>query len=677
MTKMAGMGLRNRHVAIALVIGALALGVRLYGLGDILTADEPRWMLRARDHTRALTHGDLGGTFQGTHPGVVPMFLMGGGIHALELARGSEMEDHEIAIFRLAAKLPVAVATAALIAGSAVVLASLWGRMAGLAAGVLLALDPYLLGHSQLAHVDALLSLLLLAALLVLLRFLTTRQTATLLLSGTLAGLALLTKLPAAVALIAGSATLAVVVRPWPAKLRALAAWLLTASWVFVLLWPSMWLNALPNARYAARDTLQVSTTTHGGAEATESYAAGAAFVAQALARRASPAVILLALGSLLALFGRRRGWPNLDLTMLFGTVGIFLIVLASTGKQADRYLLPVLPILDAVGGLALARFFISARWGHPLTATVLAALVLQALLLSPYAVAYMNPLLAKTEHTQSGWGEGLERAALLLNKHPLGDELSVASWYPDVFGAFFQGRTFSLSSRMDRRVAYVVLYRNMRGRSPDAPATDILAEYAEREPVARVSVLGAEAAWIYATGTPALFSAHVGELVAPDAPASTKGTPTAIEAGQFIPVAEDYFSGVRLAFATFSSRSNTADVVVSVRENPDGPDLRTVRLASAALRDGEWTDARFPPIPQSRGRAYYLAVTSPTGRPGNAVTVRYQRRDIAPGSLVILRRPLGEGESRSAYRREGDLAYELLYAAAAETARPGATDAP
>lgn len=662
---------------IALVIAALALAVRLYGIGDILTADEPRWMLRARDFTRALTSGDPGGTFQGTHPGVVPMFLMGGGIHALEVARGSPMEDHEIAIFRSAAKLPVAVATAVLIAGSTVAIISLWGRMAGLAAGVLLALDPYLLGHSQLAHVDALVSLLILLTLLVLLRFLTTRQTATLLLSGTLAGLALLTKLPAAVVLIAGSAALAVVVRPWKEKLRALTAWLLTAAFVFTLLWPSMWLNALPNARYASRDTLSVSTTTHGGAEATGSLVAGAPFVAQALVRRASPVVILLALGSLLALLGRRRGWPHRDMAALFVTAGIFMVVLASTGKKADRYLLPVLTILDTVGGLALGRFFLSARWARPLTAAVLAALALQALLLSPYAVAYQNPLLAKTEPTQSGWGEGLERAALLLNAHPLASELSVASWYPDVFGAFFQGRTFSLSSRMDPRVAYVVLYRNMHGREPGALATDILAEYAEREPVARVSVLGAETAWIYATGTPALFRAHVGELVAPGAPASTAGTPSAIEAGQFIPVAADNLSGIRLVFATFSSRVNTADVVVSVREDPDGPDLRSVRLSSAALRDGGWTDVRFPPIPRSRGREYYLAVTSPTGRPGNAVTVRYQRRDIAPGSLVILRRPLGGDESRSSYRREGDLAYELLYDEAEASAPSGSTAAP
>lgn len=70
----------------------------------------------------------------------------------------------------------------------------------------------------------------------------------------------------------------------------------------------------------------------------------------------------------------------------------------------------------------------------------------------------------------------------------------------------------------------------------------------------------------------------------------------------------------------------------------------------------------RFDPIPDSAGKPYYLAVTSPTGRPGNAVTVNFQSRDVLPGTLVLLRRPLRPGETRLQFTRQGDLAYALVY---------------
>lgn len=657
-----GTVLRQR-VLIGLTVGTLALFLRLYGIGEILTVDEPQWIFRAQSFYTALKRGDLGGTFQGTHPGVIPMFLIGGGIRFQELVTGVALESPTVGSFRYAAKFPIAGAVSVAIGIAAVLAASLWNARTGLAAGLLLALDPLLVGHAQLAHVDALLAALMLLSVLTLLLFGKTGLRRMLLCSGALSGFALLTKLPAVFLFPFAALTMLLFRKSRASVLRDLALWSMTAAFTFLLFWPSMWQHAFPNARYAARDIETITTTPRLG-EAAEAATRNRYFYLRVLATRTTPVVLLLAMGgSVLLLRAGLRNHRREGLILLFFVLG-FLLFLTLVEKKADRYFLPALASIDLLAGIALAQLFARGKLGATISSAVIFGLLLLNLLMRPYALAYRSPFPGTNEEepTQSGWGEGLEQAAQTLNAHPLAAELYVASWYPAVFSEFFHGKTLSLSSRHDPRVAYVVLYRNMRGRSPDSAASGILQEFSSREPVAVVRVLGVETAWIYFSDSVRLFPRHVGEIISERAAASFQSSEAVVEAGQFIhPTAAGLF-GVRLVFATFSSRNNTAEVVIHLRENPDGADIRTVRLNARALEDSQWRDIRFDPILDSSGKRYYLAVTSPTGHTGNAVTVKYQPKDILPGSRVLMRRPLKSGERREDFLREGDLAYGLLY---------------
>lgn len=667
-------------VTVGVIVGAVAFALRLYGLGSVLTVDEPQWIFRSHSLYRALEQGDLGGTFQGTHPGVVPMLLIGGGIRLQERMTGHALESPVVDGFRYAAKFPVALTVSAGLGLAAMLVARLWGLWAGLGAGVLLALDPQLLGHAQLAHVDAVLSTLMLLSALSLALALHSGANRHLLLAGFWTGLAVLTKLPALVLfpVTAGMlllhawrqrGSLTAAVRP---ACLATLRWSAIAAGTFVLLWPSMWINALPNVRYAARDTRSAATFQPIG-DAAESTTATRSFYLRALTSRTSPAILFLAVGGLLLLWRTRNAARRGQAILFLGVFIGLLVLLSATGKRADRYALPLLPVIDVLAGIGLAALVNVrdqfTRAPRLLAIGIIAGLAIQAPLLAPYALAYTSPLRWREEPTQSGWGEGLEEAARILNTHPLAGELFVASWYPAVFREFFRGQTMSLSSRDDPRVSFVVLYRNMRGRDPDSPSTAILEEYADEQPIATIRVLDQEQAWIYRTDSLALFPETVGELVRASAAQVRETTreesapARAVEIGQLVIPEQEAWSGARIAFATFSSRRNTGDVLVHIRDHPDGPDLRTARLQAQTLEDGQWQVVPFLPLTGVQGKRHYVAVTSPEGAPGNAVTVRYQPVDILPGSAVVLRRPLRPDEHREQFQRDGDLAMELLYA--------------
>jgi hypothetical protein len=111
-----------------------------------------------------------------------------------------------------------------------------------------------------------------------------------------------------------------------------------------------------------------------------------------------------------------------------------------------------------------------------------------------------------------------------------------------------------------------------------------------------------------------------------------------------------DKWSAIEIGFATFSSRTNTEDVIVHVRDSLSATeDLRTARVNARAIVDNEWQKFTWEPIPNSAGREFFVTLTSPTSTPGNAVTVRYSDVDVRPGQLYVNGEP-----------KPGDLAYRI-----------------
>lgn len=652
-----------RLVRLALAIGIIALLLRLPGAGQFMTADEQNWMLRSGLFIKNFLAGDIEGTFQGTHPGATAMWLMGTGITLQEWRLGVDITSDNLILFRKAAVLPIVVTTSLLIAAITALLVPLTGWRPALAAGLLLASEPFLVGQSQIAHLDALGALLMLVALLLFAWSLSRRRLLSFVAVGVVVGLALGVKLLLALWLLPSFIGMALLFAWWQRDLRGLPKLLykLTLVWLIAvvtlaLVWPTVLTKADFQLGYISRDTATIITDEHGAYEGVEDFIGPRAFYVRFLLGRLTPLTQLMALGGsgfMLWHLIRQRGRVSKEEQLIFYLVLYslgFLLMITLVAKKADRYAVPALVALVLVAGWAAARvyqvfsikYLVSSIGGYLIRATsyiLLTAVIALPLVWSPHAIAYSNPLFPNIRPlTQQGWGEGLEVAAAWLNTKPNAQDMYIASWYPSVMRTYFNGKTFSLSSRHDYRAQYVVTYRNMGGRAGDASGSDVLDEVRDKQPVYTVSIHGVPYVWVYQTFSVGNFTRHVGELIG------------GREIGQTVLAPGDGWNSLELGFATFSSRNNTEDVIVHVRQTPtDTSGLRTVRLNARNIVDNEWQKVTWEPIADSAGQEFYIVVTSPTSTPGNAVTIRYTDADVLPGQLYV------NGETK-----EGDMAYRL-----------------
>ncbi len=343
-----------------------------------------------------------------------------------------------------------------------------------------------------------------------------------LLLSGAMAGLAVLTKLPAPIigGFIGGLGGVAMGLRGRAEGWPGVRLWLITLTWwggvalaVILLLWPALWVAPLQTIRQMYEDAFQV-----GGAGAGhDTYYLGQIvddpgpwFYPYALAFRLTP-VTTIGLLLIIAWFVTRLTFyvlpsgsggrvakssmqPGLSTStspvawILLAYV-VFVILLANVSpKKLDRYVMAVIPpliFLAALGwtqlvapGLAWFRrrgqkrpFVLQA-----LLAGLAALQLLFAILAAPYYLTYYNPLLGGVQQAVKqvpvGWGEGLEQAAHYLNALPHAQDLSVSSWYSDMFDPYFVGRraSFADDGRAQLAADYVVFYVNQLQRQKPYP---------------------------------------------------------------------------------------------------------------------------------------------------------------------------------------------------------------
>jgi len=398
---------------ISLAIFLLALAPRAFWQGRFVTIDEAyHWFERARLFLRAIRAGDWAATNLVGHPGVTTMWLGALGIATQQALAGlglAAWPDTEL--LRLMLRLPVAIVTSlCVVLGYALLRRLLPGRAALLAA-LLWAGDPFLVAHSQLLHVDALLtSFITLSLPAALLAFRLESDVdggpvrwRLLLGSAVAGGLALLTKSPAIIlppmvgliALVAmwrriedrgsriegrGSThshprssildLLSTVVVP-------MLVWAGVASLVWVALWPAAWAD-LPGAigsvlHQAGAD----GGSPHGWGNFFLGHAVadpGPLFYPVAMVLRLTPWV-LLGLALLPAMYFRflifdfrlerfnaiqnpTSNIQNQDgrhiLLMLLAFVLLFVLMMSVPAKKFDRYALPIFPAIDILAAAGL-----------------------------------------------------------------------------------------------------------------------------------------------------------------------------------------------------------------------------------------------------------------------------------------------------------------------------------
>jgi len=652
---------------IFLVITAMALVVRLPSVGEFMTADEGAWMLRSGEFWHKLVRlQDPGGTYLTTHPGATTMWLSGAGIYLQEQFQEVRIDQSNLSLFRSAATVPIAVTTAVLIGIIAVWSRHIFGLVGAVGAGVVLATSPYLSGLSMIAHLDALQSLFMLASLIAFLVYFRLRMWRWLVAAGALMGLALATKmviaawLPFMFAIIAvGEAWLGSRLK-WRQVVRILGFIGGVAGLALFVAWPALWVKT-DLAAYIERDVGRVVTQEHTPLAVSREPIAPISFYMRTVMGRVPvhSQLLFLAAVSLAYMQVRNRKHDSRETVWLVLYVVGFLVALSFAAKKADRYALPAMVVISVCAGwlgaggihsaarrLRLSK--LAARMGMLLLVTLL---VVAPLLLSPHASAYTTALGVRVlPRPQQGWGEGLEEAAAWLNRHPLAAQLRVASWYPSVLGTYFDGETFSLSSRHDDRVSFVVTYRNMEGRAQDDIASNVLDEIADREPVHTVQINGIPYAWIYQTDSLVLYDRHVGELVGD------------VVVGQSVVPQSETLRAVDIGFATFSSRANNRDVTLSIRDANSNEFLRSVTINASEIEDRAWHRFEFDPVQDVEGRELLVLVTSTDSVAGNAVTVLYANADIVPGYLLKGARG-GQDSDESKVRASlgADLAYRLV----------------
>src|SRR5215203_5897734 len=211
----------------------------LLGLADFFTIDEAdHWILRVRLFSEALDRGNWAGTNLTGHPGVMTMWL--GGIGRRLAIANSIAPSSDSAAYLAMLRLPLAVANSLAVAAGYLLLRRIVRPGIALLAAILWATEPFLIAHSRLLHVDALItSFSTICVLLLLLWSPLARQPATgtgrwfaIVGSGIMAGLALLSKVSGLVLLPWAGLFLAAVVLADP-QLRATNGprWWLSLHW--------------------------------------------------------------------------------------------------------------------------------------------------------------------------------------------------------------------------------------------------------------------------------------------------------------------------------------------------------------------------------------------------------------------------------------------------------------
>ncbi len=550
-------------LSLALIF-ALALLLRLAPGGRYVTPDEPAWVQRSIHFRQALAAGDLSALPATGHPGVTTMWLgsLGVQIHCwldpdtaaahlnwLDGLAGLSPQNAAafgpLAFFLPAGRVLVAVVTSLGVAGAFALSARLWGRKTAWLAALLLALDPFLIGHSGLLHVDGLLATATTLSILTLLLTVRPAQPAPYrwaALSGLLAGLAALTKTPGGLlAPFAGIMLLSAALTrrlTWHQALIALTLWGVTAGLAFLAFYPAMWTAPLSTLR----GLLDVGERHVEGAlrpiffHGQDTFTPGAGFYPVVGLLRASPWVLLGWLAGLWRHLRRRsprrhasgregkRGQVRTSedkwALALTGWALGFGLCLTLVGKKHDRYLLPVFPALTLVAALGWQGIseWLGDRGKRLYRFSSALVALFQIGILLPYLftpLAFFNPLLGgprtALEWLPVGWGEGSGAAARWLNEQPNAEQLIVASPSIPPLASLFVGQTVPLSTATlsqadyflhppqqgthwpqgegdatlvyEKRIAGIIYARLYRNPAPLAQAA-YLSEHAAREDV-------------------------------------------------------------------------------------------------------------------------------------------------------------------------------------------------
>jgi hypothetical protein len=407
-----------RVALVALLLLVAALLPRSLGLADFFTIDEAdHWIVRVRLFSEALRRQNWAGTNLTGHPGVMTMWFGSLG-RSLAIANGVAPSGDSAAYLAML-RLPLTVVNSLAVVAGYLLLRRIVHPGVAVLAAILWATEPFLIAHSRLLHVDALMTsfstlcilLLLLSSPLARQPLLGAGRWVAIGASGAMAGLALLSKVSGLVLLAwAGLFLAAVVVTDrrlmakyglgwwfspgwWLAAARRTLLpyllWLGCLALTMFVVWPAMWVAP----ETAVGDMIAEAILNGGQPHAWGNYFFGASiadpgplFYPVAVLWRSSPLMLIGLLALPLAFWRARRAHDEgprakdegqesasalhsplvmrrstLVLLALLSWVLLFGLAVTVGGKKFDRYSLPIWPTLDI---LAAAGLLGIGSWG-------------------------------------------------------------------------------------------------------------------------------------------------------------------------------------------------------------------------------------------------------------------------------------------------------------------------
>lgn len=519
-----------------LVILALSLTVRLPDLAVFVGPDEFTWDGRSANFARAIAGGNLSDTYQDGYPGVTLMWAETVGAwlrYGVGLVDDSADWDRIVGpantMANLAAKRQVlAVTNAILVVAMVLLTARVFGSGVAWLAGFLLAFDPFLLTESRALRSEGIMAGFNGLAVLALLLYWQKKRLKEAVLVGLLVGLALLSKVSAAallpVALVAvGGAPFFERTGTGPERRRKamvnLLGWgvaLFLTGW---LLWPALWTTPVDVVvKMFDYVFVRVTEGNEGGTSfflgTPRSHAElGALFYPVVILFRTTPITWLGLL--LLALSFWPKRWLSPKNRRLVGLMvfylGVYLALITASTLKYDRFIIPMLPILNVMAALGfvtawrhLSRSIPAVRKvGGAMVLLVLAGQMLLALPHHPYYYTYFNPLVGGLKQAARmmpvGVGnEGLDQAVAYLNALPNAGELAVASGNSQKIRPNLKGHPIALDNLSGEWVQgdYVLIYISQLQR--EKHAEDIIVYLERRKSEFIVSLHGLEYVWLY-----------------------------------------------------------------------------------------------------------------------------------------------------------------------------------
>lgn len=384
-------------LSIALLLFCIALVPRLLARGDIITVDEAyHWFDRVHVFLTAVLQGDYASTNIVGHPGVTTMWLgaMGLQIHtSLADVGWIASADANPALLHAFLRAPIAVVTALSVALAYPLLLRLVSKRVALIAVLFWAAEPFIIAHSQLLHLDALLTsfvTLSLLAALVAYRYGNdvpddSPNTIHWLLLGASAiagGLALLTKSPSVILFpMMGLIMLVSVIRNLSPTKQALDIWvvhlfsLLVWATIVVLVWFALWLAAWVDLAGVIQQVTGQAVHDGGAPHGWGNFFLGQSvedpgwlFYPVAIALRVAPWTfvgVVIALGYAISFLRKNlplKGWriwrthPQWWLFVIF--VLLFVTMMSIPPKKFDRYVLPIFPMLNIIAAAGLVHLW-------------------------------------------------------------------------------------------------------------------------------------------------------------------------------------------------------------------------------------------------------------------------------------------------------------------------------